>query len=234
LVIAYPQFITRLNFRYNNIDYPVKIPPTYVYSGAYGRLEKILETVLLPEKYSFRKAKLPAKLLAVSSGLGMYGRNNICYVEGTGSFHRLFSYYTDIPCDNGSWTGKTVMPECKNCSACLNACPTGSISKNRFLIDAEKCITKFNENEGDFPAWIDKGWHNAIVGCLKCQMICPKNKDFIDKTEYETEFSNEETAMILENVPFSKLPESLRMKLDKLDLTEYYAVLCRNLSCLIK
>ena len=35
------------------------------------------------------------KLAAVRSGLAQYGRNNICYVEGMGSFFSFHAYLTD-------------------------------------------------------------------------------------------------------------------------------------------
>jgi epoxyqueuosine reductase len=234
LVMAYPQYITKLGFQYMDKVYSVIIPHTYRHSEVYDKVENILSSILKPNYYSYIGTYLPVKLLAVTTGLGMYGRNNICYVEGMGSFLRLFSFYTDIPYSGDGWTEKTAMPECKTCSACMKVCPTGCINENRFLINAERCISNFNEKEGDFPAWMDGKWHNAIVGCMKCQAICPQNKNFIDKVDNEVMFVPEETEMILKNVPFTQLPDQLKQKINGLDLTQYYEVLHRNLSFLIR
>lgn len=234
LVIAYPQLMTRLKLEYNEKNYTVIIPPTYVYSDVYENVENIINQVLTSHKYSIIRTKLPAKLLAVRTGLGMYGRNNICYINGMGSFHRLFSFYTDMPYSEDNWRETIVMPECSKCSACIRACPTNSIDSQRYLIHAEKCITNFNEREGDFPEWFDESWHNAIVGCMKCQEACPKNREFINRVENEITFKPEEIEMILQKVPFEKLPCHLKQKLDKLNMTEYYDVMRRNITVLIR
>lgn len=233
LIIAVPQFITRLKIEYNGGHYTFAIPPTYVYSDVYKKVEDTVNRVLMPQKYSIIRTKLPAKLLAVRSRLGTYGRNNICYVNGMGSFYRLFTFYTDMPCNEDNWRETAVMPECGKCKACITVCPTGAIDDQRFLIHAEKCITNYNEREGDFPEWFHKAWHNAVVGCVKCQAVCPKNREFISRIEIEVAFNHEETEAILLKKPLEQLPHSLKQKLDKLDMTEYYDVLQRNLSVLI-
>lgn len=234
LVIACPQYLSRISFKHNKKEYIVSLPPTYVYSDLLKKVNSILTRFLAPQNYSFERTKLPAKLLAVRTGLGMYGRNNICYVNGMGSFLRLFTFYTDMPCSIDSWREKAVMPDCGSCCACVKVCLAKCIDSERFLIHAERCITRFNEDEGDFPGWIDEKWHSSIVGCMKCQLVCPKNREFISKCESEVSFKPEEIGMILDDMPLTKLPGDLRRKLDSLDLTEYYSVLKRNISVLIK
>lgn len=233
LVIAYPQSMTHLKLEYNGKNHIVITPPTYVYSDVYDKMVNIVNMVLTLHQYSIVKTRLPAKLLAVRTGLGSYGRNNICYINGMGSFHRLFTFFTDMPNGEDNWRETTVMPECSNCSACTSACPTNAIDSQRFLIHAERCITHFNESEGNFPEWLDKSWHNAIVGCMKCQIACPKNREFISRVESEITFNAEEVGALLQKSPLEQLPCHLRQKLDKLNLTEYYDVIQRNLSVLI-
>lgn len=67
--------------------------------------------------------------------------------------------------------------DCANCSVCLKNCPTGAISVNRFLIHGEKCMTYLNEYAPnyDFPEWVKPEWHNSLIGCMSCQLKCPKN-----------------------------------------------------------
>lgn len=233
IVVSRPQYTTLLNFAYKGKSCSVPLPPTYVYGKMRSLVEKSLSGVLSPYGYSISRTRLPAKLLAVRTGLGVYGRNNICYVKGTGSFHRLFAYYSDMPPAEDDWQEVKVMPECGKCEACVRACPTKCIDGERFLIHADKCITVYNENEGDFPGWFDRSWHNAIVGCMKCQWACPQNREFAAKAEDEVGFTAGETELILENGPLDSLPPSLKQKLDDLDLTEYYGILGRNLAVLI-
>ena len=100
---------------------------------------------------------LPFKRLAVQSGLAKYGRNNITYVDGMGSGCKYLALLTNIPCDDSSWREQPIMAnECENCDLCINNCPTGAISKDRFLLHREKCI--------------------GGGGCSACQDVCPMNK----------------------------------------------------------
>jgi len=234
IVIGVPRPQIRVIFNWKGEKLPLIIPPTYVDNAEIERhVENLLRGVLSPKKYRVAKALLPEKLLAVHSGLGFYGRNNICYVNGMGSFHQLVPFYTELPCQEDNWQESQLMESCENCSACLDNCPTGAITPERFLLHAERCITFHNERRGDFPDWIDPHWHNCIVGCLDCQMVCPENKDFVEWIERSEEFSQEETALLLEGRPLDRLPSALVMKLKHLDLMEYLSVLPRNLSVLL-
>jgi ferredoxin len=83
---------------------------------------------------------LPIKRLAVLSGLAEYCRNNVSSVPEIGSWVQYTVFLTDVPFDDNNWREKPVMAtECKNCEICINACPKGAISKDRFLFYYEKC-----------------------------------------------------------------------------------------------
>jgi len=234
IVVAVPQPKIRIVFTWQKEVRPVIIPPTYVaYREANKRVDDILSSVLNPEGYHVAQASLPVKLLAVRSGLGDYGRNNICYVPGMGSFHRLVAFFTDMPCPVESWRQPQMMESCEKCQACLHGCPTSAIIANRFLIRAERCITLHNERVGDFPAWIDPSWHNCLVGCLRCQMVCPQNADFREWVEEAEAFSEEETTLMLKRAPSDPFPSEIVKKLGRLDLLEYSDVLGRNLNALL-
>ena len=86
-IIAHPQWVTPLHFEYQGKNYRVIIPPAYDIHEINSKLERLLNQVLAPAHYSFQSTSLPEKLLAVRTGLGVYGRNNICYVNGMG-YHK--------------------------------------------------------------------------------------------------------------------------------------------------
>ncbi|MFB0533733.1 MAG: 4Fe-4S double cluster binding domain-containing protein, partial [Anaerolineae bacterium] len=159
-----------------------------------------------------------------------------CYVPGMGSFHRLVAFYSDLPCQEDNWQELQMMESCQNCSACLVSCPTGAITSERFLLRAERCITFHNERAGDFPfpAWLDPSWHNCLIGCLHCQRVCPQNKDFLEWVEEGAEFSQEETALILEGVPLDQLPATTATQWKQLGLDEDYDIFPRNLRVLLR
>jgi len=237
IVVAIPQPQFRVVFTWNGEKLPFFIPPTYVaYGETNKQVEELLAGILGPEGYHVARAAPPQKLLAVRSGLGVYGKNNICYIPGMGSFHRLAAFCSDLPCLEDRWQEPQMLERCQTCSACLRNCPTGAITSKRFLLRAERCITFHNEKAGDipFPAWLDPSWHNCLVGCLDCQRICPQNKEFLEWVKEGVEFSPEETALILEGVPCDQLPAETATKWKQLGLDEDYDIFPRNLRVLLR
>jgi epoxyqueuosine reductase len=225
IVIAYPQFPIRFNFTRNGIQKSFLVPPGYIQQNKNDQLhaETIL-THLEQHGWQMKYASLPKKLTAVCSGLGEYGRNNIVYVKGMGSFLRLVTYHSDMPCKEDEWREPVYMERCKDCRACRKACPTGAIGEDRFLLHAERCITWWNEKSSDveFPGWIQPEWHNCLVGCMLCQFICPENKPYIDIFNEGPCFSEEETNWFLSGQPLEELPLKSQDKLNHAGLVDYY------------
>jgi epoxyqueuosine reductase len=188
------------------------------------------------EGYKVATPVLPLKLLATRSGLAEYGRNNITYVSGMGSFTRLAAVYSDMPCKEDGWQEARMMKRCENCDLCRKACPTGAIPQGRFLLRAERCLTFHNENKGSipFPGWIKPSWHNALVGCLTCQNACPENRPFLKSVGETAEFNEEETRLLVKGTPREQISAPTMEKLKLLSLTDYYDELPRNLSVLLK
>ncbi|MFX0105847.1 MAG: 4Fe-4S binding protein, partial [Candidatus Hodarchaeota archaeon] len=122
-----PQF--EAIFHYNDKEISLLIPPTYLYAlRIIDQMKELVEEILAPKGYNIAYALLPQKTLAVRSGLAEYGRNNITYVSGIGSFHRLTTFYSDFPFEQDNWQELRMMDICKECSACVRKCPTGAIS----------------------------------------------------------------------------------------------------------
>ena len=236
IVVAVPRPQTCAIFTWQGQRHQLIIPPTYTaYNSITEQIEKLLDKILREKGYTSKGTELPLKLLAARSGLGQYGRNNICYVLGMGSFLQLVAVYSDLPCEEDSWQETTMMENCVECERCRQVCPTGAISLDRFLLHAERCISYHNEKKSDvpFPNWMNASWHNCIIGCMYCQRVCPQNRDFIHWIGDEEEFSEEETALILQGVPQEKLPVTTLRKLDHLGLTNYFECLPRNFGVLL-
>jgi epoxyqueuosine reductase len=214
-------------------SYPVVIPPTY-YSAIDNDVADRLKANLEPQGYRLQKVRLPEKLLAVRSGLAQYGKNNITYVKGMGSFQRPVVFISDHPCADDSWGKAAVLEHCENCSACRKACPTNAMDQDRFQLYAERCLTFHNESTAAFPQWLSPSWHNSLVGCMICQKVCPANKDVVKWIETGVTFDNEETDLILNGVSREQLLPKTFEKLKGLDILRYYDVLARNLKALIE
>ena len=235
VVVAMPQPITRIWFKWQGTTYIADIPPDYFARAEYeSRAEETLRSALEAAGYEITRAHLALKTLAVRSGLATYGRNNITYIPEMGSLCSLVAFYSDCPCEQDDWQDSKVMVDCENCSLCRENCPTGSILADRFLIHAEKCLGFLNEMEPDIPYWVklQPDWHNGLIGCGCCQFVCPVNKPYLDNIVTGPSFSEEETGLILNKTPLEKLPLEARQKLKISD--GVYPLLASNLSAFIE
>jgi len=235
IIVAMPSPLTRVWFKYKGIEYPADIPPDHFGKKVKeSRAEEILNNVLKTAGYKIARAHLALKTLAVRSGLATYGRNNMTYVSGMGSLCMLVAFYTDWSCEEDNWQESKVMEACGNCSLCRENCPTGSILVDRFLIHAEKCLGSLQERDPDFPYWVQlqPDWHNALIGCMRCQFVCPANKPHLSNIVAGPSFSEEETGLILNKTPLENLSPATRQKLKISD--GIYPLLAPNLSALIE
>jgi epoxyqueuosine reductase len=198
IVVAVPQPICELTFVWEGKRIRAVVPPTYA-----NAVDVDTEIVDLLEKgdgngVHLMRAILPHKTLAARSGLVEYGQNNITYVPGFGSFHRLTSFFTnrELPDD---WQERKVMERCAECGACQKACPTQAIAEDHFLLHAERCITYHNEMPAEipFPNYISEGMHNAVVGCMICQRVCPANAKVKDWMVHCPELNEDETQFLI-------------------------------------
>ncbi|MBE0636509.1 hypothetical protein IH601_10980 [Candidatus Bipolaricaulota bacterium] len=173
------------------------------------------------------------KLLAVQSGLAQYGRNNISYVEGMGSFITLAAFVTSETLPD-EWTDLATMPQCATCTICLDNCPTGAIRAEEFVIDAGKCLTLYNEISGDFPEWIQSDIHNAYIGCMRCQLLCPANHAVVQDAGRLPDITQDETRAILAADPAAPEIASAANKL-RMDLSneETLRIVSRNVRAIL-
>lgn len=199
VVMARPQPKLRLRFSYRGDTAEAIVPPTYanaleVIASAKAALEAGLGKGARTER-----AALPLKTLAARTGLAKYGRNNITYIESHGSFHRLLAFFTESDLGRDDWQEREALPACANCRLCQEACPASVIAEDRFLIRAERCLTFHNEmpSERAFPAAVGPEWHNAIVGCMRCQDACPYDRWVKGWVEEGEVFSEEETLYLM-------------------------------------
>jgi epoxyqueuosine reductase len=233
IITAAPQPQRQVTFHLDGQTYFVIIPPTY-YFDTDNQIRNMLQNILNSNDYQLYPAALPLKLLAVRSGIAEYGKNNIAYVEGLGSFVRLKAFLSDMPTTRCEWLEPRVMKACDKCQACLNECPTGAIAPDRFLIHAERCITFLNEWGEEFPEWMDPAWHNSLIGCMKCQLVCPVNKRFVKWVEDGEDFDKVETELILNRAALDRMPPETVRKLNRCYMMEYLNVLPRNFRALLK
>lgn len=241
IVLATATRMMKANFHLNGNVYDIMVPPPYYDDGlTYEDLEDLVLNIIIKKPgYKIIKARnlLHLKLLAVRSGLGTYGRNNICYIEGMGSFFTLHAYYTNYKMESDAWHELKMMDHCESCTYCINNCPTNAIRGEPFVIDAGKCLPLYNEIDGEFPKWMDNNIHHALMGCMKCQYYCPGNKEEIKKEGLFEDVSEKETKMLLNGESSDNLISSLSSKIkmfDSSDGMKFLPRLKRNLELLIR
>ncbi len=236
-IVSVPQPQYKVIFHWNKSEVPLIVPPTYLHSRAViENVKAFLVDILSPYGYNVDYALVPQKTLAVRVGLAEYGRNNITYVPGMGSFHRPSTFYSDFPFEENNWQELRKMDLCEECSVCVRSCPTGAIPTDRFLLRVEKCLTFHNEHPANvlFPEWIDPSWHNCLVGCMHCQKVCPANKQVMKWIEPGPSFNEEETKMLVSGIQMDELPEETRNKIEAHDLENYLYVYPRNLGVILE
>jgi epoxyqueuosine reductase len=235
ILIATPDYSVRMQFTLDDVAFPVMTAPGYLCEPPLKPLD-VARDVLAPLGFSAERVSVPQKTLATISGFARYGRNNISYVDGLGSFHALVTLVSDLPCGDAPPHEQETLAQCASCGACASVCPTGAISDDRFLLHAERCLTFWNEQDADvsFPDWIERDGHNALFGCLYCQQVCPENRPYRDRVHEGPTFDAATTQLLLSGAKKEDLPEAIVPVLAEWRLDEMLEYLPRNLGVLVE
>lgn len=116
-------------------------------------------------------APVMEKPLAQQAGIGWQGKHTNVVSREFGSWLILGEIFTelDLPPD------APEVDHCGNCTACLDACPTGALSP--YEIDARKCISYLTiEHKGDIDPALAAKMDNRVYGCDACLAACPWTK----------------------------------------------------------
>ena len=228
------------DFHYRGKVHRITIPPQYYDDGiTLADLIRIVRTNIVKDpgaQIEYAKG-IHLKLSAVRSGLGRYGRNNLCFVDGFGTFLTLYAFLTDRVFAEDHWGPLGMLEACRECSICYGICPTNAIVRENFVIDAGKCISLYNEIDGEFPPWILPGMHNSLMGCMKCQSGCPENEKVAQPAGRLEDVTEVETAAILDGKSDEELLASLKRKLRGFSGSsspEAFPIFTRNLNVLIR
>lgn len=228
IIMAVPRHASYANITFNRNGKEYKMFGTV--SALVDSAERAIFKFVKDAGYDINvERRIPLKRLAVQSGLAEYGRNNLTYVDGIGSYLVYAAFSTDMPCENDNWREMVVSSVCQNCEICLNNCPTQAIVKDRFLLKNNRCLSAWNEGLQDFPEIIPKSAHHTPYDCLKCQVCCPLNAKH--QTTVDVDFTEAEVERILVGAPYKDISKEFKNKINLLGLDSWPSVQ-RNLKYL--
>jgi epoxyqueuosine reductase len=239
LVVAVPRPTHSVRFETSTGPVDALLPPTYVdYLRTMDRIKESLREEVFTSGARLERCFAPIKSTAARLNLTKYGRNNISYIDGMGSYYELVGLITDVelrPLRGCPTAAPAHLEECDSCDRCIRSCPTGAIPRDRFLIHAERCLTNYNESEAPFPANVPPSAHHCLVGCLICQRVCPANKGLYKVENTGISFDRRETEIFLQCKKEGADPASaaVRTKFERLGLTEDTFLMGRNLRALV-
>ncbi len=203
IMLAIPRPAHLISFQFEDGERKLFLPPTYGnYSGVYERCMSQLRADFGLSIEEIELASAPFKSLAAMSGLIRYGRNNLGYIPGWGSFFQLMALVSSTPPDDQSelpQIDNRMLDRCRQCRACVKACPTGAITEARFLLHAERCYTMFSELPDPIPESMPVPTPRCIVGCMRCQEVCPENKGLLKYEHTGIVVSRLETDVMLKD-----------------------------------
>ncbi len=233
LAMPRPAHSLTLEFEEGPRDY--YLPPTYAaYNPTFDLVLGWFREGLGLEPDQADIVHAPLKSLAAMAGLIRYGRNNIGYVPGLGSYVQLFGIVTsfDLEPESGPCpVERQSLDRCRACRLCARACTAGAIDPDRFLLHAERCYVLFSESHDPLPETLSPPSTDCLIGCLKCQQVCPENKGLLRKEHTGIVLDREETEVFLsggEQGPDSAWAD-IETRFLQLRTTEGLKTLSRNL-----
>lgn len=117
--------------------------------------------------------------MAISAGLGEYGRLGLLITPKYGPNVRIAKVYTDLPLEIDQPIEFGVKEFCQICNKCADNCPPRAIPKGAPQsvppnFSSLKGITKWTVNaEKCFKFWV-----GLNTDCAICIRVCPYNKDY--------------------------------------------------------
>ena len=106
------------------------------------------------------------------SGIGWTGKNTCLINPSKGSWFFLGVILTSLELE----PGLPAADRCGSCTRCLDACPTGALTRP-YVMDASRCIAYFNiELKGSIPELYRAPIGSNLYGCDICQDVCPCNR----------------------------------------------------------
>jgi epoxyqueuosine reductase len=139
-----------------------------------GQLLRFIENEIAPVQGRFFCDSAPVfeRRWAQKAGLGWLGLNRCLIHPQFGSFCFIGELIVDLELAYD----KPLDGDCGFCGKCLENCPTKAIHHNGSL-NASRCISYLTvELKDEIPVDFRASFNGEIVGCDRCQDVCPWNQ----------------------------------------------------------
>ena len=119
-------------------------------------------------------APMMDKAWAVRAGLGWLGKHSNLITKEYGSWVFIGEILLNLELE---YETEQVSDHCGNCTACLEACPTGAIVEN-YSVDSNRCLSyaTIELRSPELPEQITENLNGWLYGCDICQDVCPWNR----------------------------------------------------------
>ncbi len=138
----------------------------YIHQHGYKALSQSDEALRAEGMFNFetKESLLPHKTIALLSGAGWIGRNNLFITPEYGAAQCLGTVLTDAPLETEYH--ETLLPRCGNCTLCADICEKNVLKRKTWnravprdkIVDVYGCST-----------------------CLKCLIHCPHTQRYMKK-----------------------------------------------------
>jgi epoxyqueuosine reductase len=165
---------------------------------------------------------------AQKCGLGSIGKNTLLINPVFGTFCFVSEIFTDLELE---YDECLTFDPCKNCQACIKACPTIALDDEGHL-NASKCISYISiESKTKSLSDSNEKW---IYGCDHCQDVCPWNKKA--KTTNEPLFKGNQVLLDFKKEDWENLSEEKFLSLFENSAVKRigYEKLMKNISAVKK
>ena len=137
---------------------------------AYHAMKRLL-AILEEQGIRAERANTPYREQLAAYGIGSRMDNQLLYLEPYGTYFGLQSAMLALP-EPVSYTPRREPKEvCDHCGLCKEVC-FGAI-KGDYAFDWTRCVHTYMEGETipqDAMEWLP-----SLLGCMRCQAVCPKN-----------------------------------------------------------
>ncbi len=137
---------------------------------AYHAMKRLL-SLLKDAGVRAERAETPYREQLASYGIGSRMDNQLLYIEPYGTYLNLQGAMLSLPEPVAYTPCREPKEICDHCGLCQTVC-FGAILGN-YAFDWTRCVHTYMEGDpipADAMAWMP-----SLLGCMRCQAICPKN-----------------------------------------------------------